>query len=65
MLEDLSRAVGEAGANIVSATCAVDDQMARTRFTVEIGEIEGLRQLISSLRNVDGVFDAYRVIPGA
>jgi GTP pyrophosphokinase len=65
MLEDLSRAVAEAGANIVSAACAVDDQMARTRFTVEIGEIEGLRQLISSLRNVEGVFDAYRVIPGA
>ncbi len=64
MLEDLSRAVGEAGANIVSAHCTVEDQMARTRFTVELGEIGAIRQLVSSLRNVDGVFDAYRVTPG-
>jgi GTP pyrophosphokinase len=64
MLEDLSRVIAEAGANIVMAQCSVDDQMARTRFTVELGEIEGLRQLISGLRNVDGVFDAYRVTPG-
>ena len=65
MLEDLSRAIAEGGANIVSAYCAVDDQMARTRFTVDIGDIEALRGLISGLRNVEGVFDAYRVTPGA
>ncbi len=64
LLEDLSRAVGEAGANIVTAFCSVDDQMARTRFTVDIGDVDGLRALISSLRNVNGVFDAYRVTPG-
>jgi guanosine-3',5'-bis(diphosphate) 3'-pyrophosphohydrolase len=64
MLEDLSRAIAEAGANIVTAFCSVEDQMARTRFTVEIGDIDALRGLISGLRQIDGVFDAYRVTPG-
>ncbi len=64
MLEDLARCVAESGANIASAFCSTDDQMARTRFTVDIGDIDALRHLISSLRHVDGVFDAYRVTPG-
>jgi len=64
LLEDLSRTVSESGANIVVAQCTVEDQMARTRFTVDLGDVEGLRALISGLRNVDGVFDAYRVTPG-
>jgi guanosine-3',5'-bis(diphosphate) 3'-pyrophosphohydrolase len=64
MLEEISRTISESGANIASALCTVDDQMARTRFTVELGDIDALRGLIGALRNVDGVFDAYRVTPG-
>ncbi len=64
LLEDLSRTVSEAGANIISAQCVVEDQMARARFTVDLGDVEELRSLISGLRNVEGVFDAYRVTPG-
>ncbi len=64
MLEDMSRTVSESGANIIVAQCVVEDQMARTRFTLDIGDIEGLRQLISALRGVEGVVDAYRVTPG-
>ncbi len=64
LLEDLSRTVSEAGANIISAQCVVEDQMARARFTVDLGDVEELRSLISGLRNLDGVFDAYRVTPG-
>jgi len=64
MLEDLSRTVSEAGANIVIAQCLVEDQMARTRFTLDLGDVDGMRHLISALRGVDGVVDAYRVTPG-
>ncbi len=64
LLEDLSRTVSEAGANIIVAQCTVEDQMARARFTVDLGDVEELRSLISGLRNVEGVFDAYRVTPG-
>ena len=64
LLEDLSRTVSEAGANILVAQCTVEDQMARARFTVDLGDVEELRSLISGLRNLEGVFDAYRVTPG-
>ena len=38
--------------------------MVHDRFTVEVGDLEALRSWISALRQVDQVFDAYRVTPG-
>ncbi len=65
LLEDLSRAFAENGVNIVSANCAMEDQMVHDRFTVEVGDLETLRASIQALRHVDQVFDAYRVTPGS
>jgi GTP diphosphokinase / guanosine-3',5'-bis(diphosphate) 3'-diphosphatase len=65
LLEDLSRAFAENGVNIVSAHCSMEDQMVHDRFTVDVGDVETLRSCIASLRQVDSVFDAYRVTPGA
>jgi len=64
LLEDLSRTISESGANIVIANCLADDQMVRNRFVIELGDVGQIKSLIASLRNVDGVFDAYRVSPG-
>ncbi|MEW6582929.1 MAG: bifunctional (p)ppGpp synthetase/guanosine-3',5'-bis(diphosphate) 3'-pyrophosphohydrolase [Actinomycetota bacterium] len=64
LLEDLSRTMSECGANIISAVCQSEDQMVRNRFVVELGDIGAVKHLIAALRNVDGVFDAYRVSPG-
>jgi GTP pyrophosphokinase len=63
LLEDVARTFAEHGANIVSYGGAVEDQMARNWYVAEVGEIKALRALLSSLRNIDGVFDAYRVTP--
>jgi GTP diphosphokinase / guanosine-3',5'-bis(diphosphate) 3'-diphosphatase len=63
LLEDLSRAVAESGANIISANCSMEDQMVHDRFTIDVGDIETLKSCISALRNVESVFDAYRVTP--
>jgi GTP pyrophosphokinase len=65
LLEDISRTIAENGVNIVAANCQVDDQMARHRFVLEMADVDTLRGLTSQLRNVDSVFDAYRVTPGA
>jgi guanosine-3',5'-bis(diphosphate) 3'-pyrophosphohydrolase len=65
LLEDLSRTISECGANIVSAICQSEDQVVRNRFVVELGEVGEIKHLIASLRNVEGVFDAYRVSPGS
>ena len=64
LLEDLSRAFAETGINILEAKCKVDAQMVRNRFVVEVGETSALDGAISRLRNIDAVFDAYRVTPG-
>ncbi|MFL5857452.1 MAG: RelA/SpoT family protein, partial [Solirubrobacteraceae bacterium] len=65
LLEDLSRTFAETGVNILEAHCGVSDQMVRNRFVVEVGDTRALDGAISRLRNIDAVFDAYRVTPGA
>jgi guanosine-3',5'-bis(diphosphate) 3'-pyrophosphohydrolase len=65
LLEDLSRTFAEAGINILEARCTVTDQMVRNRFVVDVGDTQALNGAISRLRNIDAVFDAYRVTPGA
>jgi GTP diphosphokinase / guanosine-3',5'-bis(diphosphate) 3'-diphosphatase len=65
LLEDLSRTFAEAGINIVEARCIVSRPMVQNRFVVEVADTHALKSTIGKLRNIDGVFDAYRVTPGA
>jgi GTP diphosphokinase / guanosine-3',5'-bis(diphosphate) 3'-diphosphatase len=63
LLEDVARTFAEHGANIVSYGGTVEDQLAKNWYTAELGDVKALRALLSSLRNVEAVFDAYRVTP--
>jgi len=63
LLEDLSRTFSEAGINILGASCMTRHPMVKNRFVVEVGDTEQLKQCISKLRNVESVFDAYRITP--
>jgi guanosine-3',5'-bis(diphosphate) 3'-pyrophosphohydrolase len=63
LLEDLSRTFAEAGLNILEARCSTKHPMVKNRFVVEVGDTDQLKQAITRLRNVDSVFDAYRVTP--
>jgi GTP pyrophosphokinase len=63
LLEDVARTFAEHGANIVSYGGVVEDQMARNWYVAEVGDVKALRTLLNALRNVDAVFDAYRVTP--
>jgi GTP pyrophosphokinase len=65
LLEEVSRTISEHGCNIVGHMGTVDDQMVRERFTLELGDVTILKALLASLRNVESIFDAYRVTPGA
>jgi guanosine-3',5'-bis(diphosphate) 3'-pyrophosphohydrolase len=64
LLEDMSRTLAEAGINILEARCTVKHPMVKNRFVVEVGDTRMLDQTINRLRNIDAVFDAYRVTPG-
>jgi GTP pyrophosphokinase len=63
LLEDVARTFAEHGANIVSYGGTVDDQLAKNWYTAELGDVKALKTLLNALRNVDAVFDVYRVTP--
>ena len=54
----------EAGINILEAKCSTRHPMVKNRFVVEVGDTGQLKQCIGRLRQVDSVFDAYRITPG-
>jgi GTP pyrophosphokinase len=63
LLEDLSRTFAEAGINIIEARCIVSSPMVKNRFVIEVGDAQALKGAINRLRQIDAVFDAYRVTP--
>ncbi len=65
LLEDLSRTFSEVGINIIGASCTTNHPMVKNRFVVEVGDTEHLKQCIGRLRNVESVFDVYRITPAA
>ncbi len=65
LLEDLSRSFAEHGVNIASAQCTAQDGVVHDRFDVDVGDLDTLKSLVGALRNVESVFDAYRVTPGS
>ena len=65
LLEDLSRTFAESGVNILEARCTVVHPMVKNRFVVEVGDTGALKACIQRLRNIDSVFDAYRITPNS
>ena len=62
LLSDITRALSEAGVNILEARVHTSrDRVAVSNFTFEMGDATHLDHVIRSVRRVDAVFDAYRV----
>ena len=49
--------------DILEARAPSCTPMVKNRFVVEVGDTAALKSCISKLRNVESVFDAYRVTP--
>ncbi|MCL2403078.1 MAG: bifunctional (p)ppGpp synthetase/guanosine-3',5'-bis(diphosphate) 3'-pyrophosphohydrolase [Coriobacteriia bacterium] len=65
LLQDVTMKVAESGVNILSsATTTHKDGIVDMRFLFETGEMASLDALLSSLRGVEGVFAARRMLPG-
>jgi guanosine-3',5'-bis(diphosphate) 3'-pyrophosphohydrolase len=65
LLADVSRVVSEHHLNIVAArTSTTSDRVSRMAFDVELADPNHLHSLIASLKHLDGVFDAFRLLPG-
>ncbi len=64
LLRDITEVLSDHHVNITSATVATSrDRVAILRFMFELADIAHLSHVLGTVRKVEGVFDAYRVIP--
>ncbi|WP_442940340.1 ACT domain-containing protein [Nocardioides sp. B-3] len=62
LLSDITISLSDAHVNILSATLSTSrDRVAKSRFTFEMADASHLDNVLRAVRNVPGVFDAYRV----
>jgi guanosine-3',5'-bis(diphosphate) 3'-pyrophosphohydrolase len=62
---DVWRVLSDLHLNVLrSETLTSADRVSRMRFEFEMADPAHLESLLSSLKNIDSVYDAYRVLPG-
>ena len=66
LLRDVANALSDQRVNIVSCTTQTgSDRVARMRFEFEFSDPNHLQAMLRMIKNIDGVYDAYRLLPGA
>jgi GTP diphosphokinase / guanosine-3',5'-bis(diphosphate) 3'-diphosphatase len=64
LLRDITNVLAEYDVNIMSASVAIDrENVTTTKLLFEIGNLGMLTDVLVNLKKIDGVFDAYRVLP--
>ena len=62
LLSDITMVLSDQHVNILSASLTTNrDRVAKSRFAFEMGDPKHLGAILKAVRQVDGVFDAYRV----
>jgi len=62
LLSDVTRALSDTHVNILSASVTTTrERIALSRFTFEMADPKHLGSVLRAVRNVEGVYDAYRV----
>ncbi len=63
LLEDVARTLGDSGVNILSGQVqTLPDGAVRDRFTIEVGDVRQLDNILANIRAIDTVYDAYRIV---
>lgn len=64
LLRDITSTMADQGISILSSTTRTGrDGIANLTFTFELADPNHLQHVIESIRRVDSVFDAYRIVP--
>ncbi len=64
LLADVTRVLSEYHVNILSSSShAGKDRVSRMRFEFELADATHLESILNSLRQLDGVYSAYRLLP--
>jgi GTP pyrophosphokinase len=65
LLRDVANALSDHHVNIVAcSTQTGSDRVAKMRFEFELGDPNHLDAVLRTMKNIDAVYDAYRVLPG-
>ena len=65
LLLDVTRVFSETGTNVLSCTTNTHrDGMVEMRFLFQVSDLAAIDRLIKSLAELEGVFDAHRMVPG-
>ncbi len=63
LLRDVTAALSDFGANIhASSSVTGRDRIALLRYEIELSDRESLEQLLTGMRAIEGVYDAYRLV---
>jgi GTP diphosphokinase / guanosine-3',5'-bis(diphosphate) 3'-diphosphatase len=66
LLRDITTVLGDLHVNILSAQVTTQkDRIAHLRFTFELADISLLDHILRSVKRIESVYDAYRVVPQA
>jgi GTP pyrophosphokinase len=66
LLRDVANALSEHHVNIVSCdTTTGSDRVAKMRFEFELADPGHLASVLRTIKSIDAVYDAYRLVPGA
>lgn len=66
LLSDVTRVLADERVNILSASVTTsNDRVAISRFTFEMGDPKHLGHVLNAVRNVEGVYDVYRITSAA
>ncbi|MEA2001351.1 MAG: bifunctional (p)ppGpp synthetase/guanosine-3',5'-bis(diphosphate) 3'-pyrophosphohydrolase [Actinomycetota bacterium] len=64
LLRDVTEIISDHGGNIQAASSATGrDRVAILRFEVQLSDPQQLERIIAETQRIDGVFDAYRLVP--
>jgi GTP diphosphokinase / guanosine-3',5'-bis(diphosphate) 3'-diphosphatase len=64
LLGDVANVLGDHAVNILEASSTVGkDRISKLRFTFELADIAHLSSILSAVKKVENVYDAYRVVP--
>jgi GTP pyrophosphokinase len=65
LLRDVANALSEQHVNIVAcSTHTGSDRVAKMRFEFELADPNHLESVLRTIKSIDGVYDAYRIVPG-
>jgi GTP pyrophosphokinase len=65
LLSDVARVLSDQHVNILTCTTTTgSDRISKMRFEFELGDPSHLESVVSQIKRIESVYDAYRVVPG-